>query len=304
MIETHTCNSRTAQTMILPDDRRLGFAEYGAPGGAPLIFFHGFPASRLEAALIADAAETVGFRVVAVDRPGYGLSDPQPRRRVVDIAEDIVALTEQLGFDKFTVLGISGGGPYALACACTMPGKLNAVGVVGGLGPVDRPWAVAAMAWPARLGFTLAQRSPMLLRMVYGGVNARLMRACPQIVQSLLTVSAPAADTRVLKRPAVKTALQASFREALRGGAHGALSEFAVLTSAWGFEIADITFPIHLWHGDDDALVPRLHLEYQARHLARARAVYLPREGHFSLPIDHAAQILEVLKQAPGSFEQ
>ncbi len=161
-----TLADSVGDTITLVDGRRLGWAEFGDPQGLPLFYFHGFPASRLEGKLIEAAALRNGIRVIASDRPGYGISDFQPRRRLLDWPCDVKALADRLSIDRFMILGVSGGGPYALACAHAMAPRLRAVGVVCGLGPVFEPWARSSLPWPTRLGFGLARRSKRLLRFV------------------------------------------------------------------------------------------------------------------------------------------
>ena len=101
----------------LPDGRSLGYAAYGDPQGKPLFFFHGFPSSRLEAQFTEGVAGRLGARIIAIDRPGFGRSDFKKERRIRDWPDDVLALADALGIDRFAVLGVSGGGPYAAACA-------------------------------------------------------------------------------------------------------------------------------------------------------------------------------------------
>ena len=292
--------STTDRQIRLKDGRVLGYAEYGAPSGRPMIYFHGFPASRLEGQLLEPAALRNNVRVVAVDRPGYGLSEFKPARTVGDWPDDVSELANQLGWDRFFVLAISGGGPYALACAWKIPRRLAAVSIVGGLGPVYEAWAIRDMKWPARLGFVLAKRARWLLRPIYGGVNARIMRSRPMIIQRLLTVSAPETDKTVLRRPDVQRTLSASMREALRNGPTGALWELILYSHSWGFRLEDINIVVDLWQGEADATVPISHARYQAKALPRARPLFLPREGHFSVPINYMDDILRTSLDSGG----
>src|SRR5688572_28104051 len=121
-------------TLTLSDGRKVGIAEFGAPAGRPVVYCHGFPASRLEARLAHEAAKEVGARLIALDRPGYGLSDFQPGRRIGDWPRDVVEAADALGVQRFAMLGVSGGAPYALACAALLPERITALGVVCGLG--------------------------------------------------------------------------------------------------------------------------------------------------------------------------
>ena len=281
--------------VTLRDGRHLGYAEFGEATGKPLLYFHGFPASRLEGRLAAAAAERNHVRVIAIDRSGYGHSDFQPERRIADWPNDVVEIASALELGRFAVLGVSGGGPYALACAWRIPHHLTACGVVGGLGTVYESWAVADMQWPSRLGFGLGRRAPRLLPLVYGGLTAKLMRWRPQIVAALLSVGGPQADREVLQRAEVLGPLLASFREALRQGPRGALWEFVLYAHDWGFALRDITVPVHLWQGEDDTVVPASHGRHQAEQLPYARAHFIPGEGHFSLIVNYMDEILRTL---------
>lgn len=276
----------------LRDGRRLGYAEYGDPQGKPVLYFHGFPSSRLEAGLMAGAARHGQLRLIAVDRPGYGLSDFQPDRRLRDWPDDVVQLTAALGIERFAALGVSGGGPYALACAWKIPQRLSAVATVGGLGPVHERDALRAMRWHARLAFTLAQRSYPLLWLLYGGLPARAIAAFPQLAYRWQEIAAAPEDRQVLQRCEVRRCLTASVRESLRQGSRGALWDAVLYARHWGFGIADIAISVDLWHGQADRVVPPCHTEMIARALPHKRVTRLPREGHFSLPVNHCDAIL------------
>lgn len=123
------------QRIFLPDGRSLGFARLGCPAGLPLIYLHGFPASRLEAGILNAAANSLGVSIIAPDRPGFGLSDFQPRRTILDWPNDVVHLANALSIDRFSLLASSGGCPYAAACAHQFPQRLIRVGIMAGLVP-------------------------------------------------------------------------------------------------------------------------------------------------------------------------
>ena len=280
----------------LRDGRGLCYAEFGDPRGKPLIYCHGFPASRLEGRLMADAALRTAVRIVAIDRPGYGGSDFHPSRTLLGWADDVAELAHQLGFDNFAVLGVSGGGPYALTCARALPEKVTAVGVVCGLGPVYEAETLRAMAWPSRLGFGLAQRSRFWLNIIYGGIVGRAIRWQPGVLGVLLNGGAPPSDRRVINRPDVRQWLRDSLIEGLRSGTRGVLRDFVLYAQPWGFELGDISLDVHLWHGEDDATVPVSHGRRMADALPRVRAKFIEGEGHFSLPIERAGEILTALR--------
>lgn len=276
----------------LPGGRVLGCAEYGSAAGKPVLYFHGYPACRLEARLVEPAALRLGLRIIAVDRPGYGLSDFTPEHRIDGWPEDIAALAETLGTERFAVLGISGGGPYALACAWKIPERLSGVAVVGGLGPLYQPWARRELRPFSRLGVFLARNATRSLWPLYGAVPAQVMRRYPAHAYALVAALAHQADRRVLERSEVREALVASMRESQRQGPAAALHELSLYARPWGFDLNTIRVPITLWQGGADLVVPPAHGHYQSLELANGSLRLLPEEGHFSLPINHMDEIL------------
>jgi pimeloyl-ACP methyl ester carboxylesterase len=261
-----------------------------------VIYCHGFPASRLEAGLVEEAAERAGVRLIAVDRPGYGLSDYQSGRRLEGWPGDVAALADGLGLEHFAVLGVSGGGPYALACARYLSERLTRVGVVCGLGPLAGSGLLREMAWPARFSFSFMQSLPRTAGIFYRGLAGSLFRRFPAMALEVLTVAEPPADAAVLRRPEVKQRLIASLREAFRQGGRGAALELELLGRPWGFDLEQITLPVLLWHGREDRTVPVGQGEYVAARLPDCRTVFPPGEGHFSLPVLHAESILKALR--------
>src|SRR4030042_1974723 len=126
-------------SIVLWDGRHLAYAEYGDPRGKPVFLFHGIPGSRIFRPPPDDLTAANGVRLITVDRPGYGGSDFQPGRRILEWPADVCALADVLGLERFAVCGHSAGGPYVLACAAFIPQRLTAAGVISGLGPVDAP---------------------------------------------------------------------------------------------------------------------------------------------------------------------
>ena len=147
-----------ARSLELSDGRRLVYAEYGEFDGTPLLFFHGTPGSRRVARWADAAARRRGVRLIAPDRPGFGLSDPQPGRTLGDWPADVAELADALGLGRFAVAGVSGGGPYVAACAWRMPDRLTGAGIISGMGPLDDPTLAAALPRRYRAAFGLARR--------------------------------------------------------------------------------------------------------------------------------------------------
>jgi pimeloyl-ACP methyl ester carboxylesterase len=280
----------------LADGRILGYAEFGTAGGKPVFYFHGLPASRIEARLTHTTACRLGIRIVAPDRPGFGLSDRLPGRRLADWPEDVAQLADALGLNRFAVLGVSAGGPYAIACACLMPKRLTAIGLVGALGPIAIPGLDRSMKWPARFSFHLARDRPRLAELLYAGLAARLLRRRPLLALLLLQVAEP--DRPVLQCDEVRRILQASIQEAFRHGGKGAVEELKLLASGWGLALQWISRPVHLWHGEKDRTVPVILGRHLAAAIPHCQTRFFADEGHFSLPVKHMEEILQTLVAA------
>ena len=125
------------RTIKLKDGRTLGYIDIGNKEATPIFHFHGYPGSRLEALLLADRDIINSIRIISVERPGMGLSDFKKGRTLLDWPDDVVELADALKIDKFAVEGISGGGPYAAACAYKIPERLISCGIISGLGSKD-----------------------------------------------------------------------------------------------------------------------------------------------------------------------
>jgi len=278
-------------TLRLEDGRLLGYAVYGDPEGQPVFYFHGFPGSRLEARLADRVAARLGVRLIALDRPGFGLSDFKPGRTIFEWPDDVVKIAGTLGINRFATIGVSGGGPYAAACALRIPERLTAVGIVCGLGPLDTPDSTDRMIRKNRLIFFLGRRLPWLARISLWRM-AYLARRNPEGMLGRMIGALPDPDKVVLARPEVQTTMKDNIVEAFRSGSRGATCELLLHTRPWGFLLKDIATRVDLWHGEQDGSVPPTMGQYLARSIPNCRAVFHPGEGHFSLVINHMEEIL------------
>jgi pimeloyl-ACP methyl ester carboxylesterase len=282
------------ETIRLRDGRRLGYAAWGDPGGQPLVYFHGFPGSRAEGQLGDQAAKHAGVRVIALDRPGMGLSDFQPRRSLVDWPDDVSQVADALGLERFAVLGISGGSPYAAVCAWKLPQRLTAAGIVSGVGPLDVPGATEGMSRQNRLLFQVVGRLPVLPRALMGMTASQATKRPDRALEQGRRAFA-AVDQPYLDRPELRQAMEATIAVAFRRGGRGPAWELRLYARPWGFRLEDIQVPVHLWHGEQDANHPIA----MARHLATAipdcRASFYPGEGHLHF-VDRFPEILAALR--------
>jgi len=235
--------------------------------------------------------------VIVPDRPGLGRSDFQPGRRIGDWPADVIVLANHLGLTRFAVLGYSGGGPYAAACALKISERLTRVGIVSGTGPFDQPGLSTGIN-PASLRFIqLARTKPWRSR-----ITVRLMgfmaRWAPGRVIEGTMAAMPMPDREILARPEFQVAYLATIREALRAGTRGAQRDTALMVSPWDFRPEDIRVAVHLWHGEADTNAPLAMGRYMTAAIPSSRPSFYPGEGHLSLLAKRAKEILNVLAGA------
>lgn len=281
---------RTHRQITLKDGRALGYAEYGAPEGVPVFYFHGFPSSRLDYTLIdwGDVALGAHVRIIAPDRPGYGLSDFQRGRRFLDWPDDVIELADALGIDRFAVLGCSGGGPYAAACAYKLDGRLTKAGILCGMGPADSPGMKDGVSWSLP-GMFSPMRSLMLSLTVMG------LSRDPDKFLSRSRETMAELDGTLLDQPEAAKAFVAGMLEAFRSGTKGANQEATIYTRPWGFQPQGIKAEVHLWHGEQDLNVPVSVGRYLADAIPNCNARFYEEEGHLTLPRNRIRDILRVL---------
>jgi pimeloyl-ACP methyl ester carboxylesterase len=285
--------SRTAEVLRLSDGRRLGYADYGDRQGTPLLFFHGTPGSRRVARWADLVARRRGIRLIAPDRPGFGLSDFQPGRTLGAWPRDVVELADALFLERFAVAGVSGGGPYVAACAWRLADRLSHAGIISGMGPIDDPALAAALPRHYRTGFALVRRVPGAARAAFGLGMLGLRRA-PGCVLASIAASLPDVDCAILARPRVQALLLDDAREALRQGPRGAALELSLLSQPWDVRLDQIRMPVRLWHGEADAQVPVAIGRRLAAALPECRARFLPNAGHLWV-LDHLDEVLATL---------
>jgi pimeloyl-ACP methyl ester carboxylesterase len=287
---------RTQQRFRLPEGRCLGYAEYGDARGMPVFYFHGFPGSRLEAGLAEQESVSLGIRLIAMDRPGYGLSNVKRNRTLLDWADDTVQLADFLGLRRFSIIGVSGGGPYAAACAFRIPDRLNMVAVVGGLGPVVPRCGRNRATGLTVNGLLLAGRFPIFARLALAAA-ALMYREHPELMLALISRRFPECDRQALQISQLHRLLCDSFREAFRRSLLWPAWDVVLYGRDWGFRLHDIRVPVRLWHGEQDVVVPPVMAHRLADEIPACRAVFDPEEGHFSTIVKRLAEILAELSR-------
>jgi pimeloyl-ACP methyl ester carboxylesterase len=239
-------------TMRLRDGRRLAWYEFGDPYGMPCVYMPGTPESGLAGGCYDRAAAEGGVRWISVDKPGYGHSDFAAGRSLCDWPGDVVELADHLGLSRFAAVGESGGGPHALALGVALADRLTTVVLLAGMGPGHERWVRKGMRPTNIMFFWVSRCLPVALRVPLGVM--RRASASPRLA-ARMEAGGPSADRRATADPEYRIRLKA-VPDAFRQGTRAAAQELSLFARPWGFELADVTTPVHLWHGTDDVNVP------------------------------------------------
>lgn len=264
------------------DGRRLEIEEIGEPNGKPVFLLHGTPGSRLGPRPRTLILHQMGVRLIAFDRPGYGGSDRKFGRAVADAADDVAAIADALGIGTFAVLGRSGGGPHALACAALLPDRATRVAALVGLAPsgVDGLDWFAGMAEANVTGFSVAQLGHEALAERLGQA-ARRIRADPNRMIAKLYADLTESDRQVLADIGIRRMLADNYAEGLRLSADGWIDDVLAFMNPWGFDPSDITVPTLLWHGAEDRFTPADHGVWLGDRIPTAISIVDPHRSHF-----------------------
>lgn len=293
-----TALHRVTDAITLRDGRRLGYAEWGSrsPGAATVLYFHGAMGSPMRRCAATDAAlRTLGLRYVMVHRPGFGASDPRPGRTLADWPGDVAQLADALRMERFAVLGVSAGGPYAAACARELGERVTAAAIVSGLTPVRAPGALDDSPWIGALAVRGLLRHPGAARAVLGTL-VHGVRAHPRLLVAGLAARNGRADAAVLADPEARSIFVESFLAATERGVAPMVDDFVLAAGDWGFAPADVRRPVHLWHGVNDTTVPVAQAYALAAALPDCRPAFAPDEGHFFF----RSRMLEILGALVG----
>jgi len=290
----------------------LGYDDFGDPDGMPVLFFHGFGSSRVVRHPDDAIAATAGARIIAVDRPGIGLSTRQPNRRLTDWPRDVEALLDRLGLEKAAIVAWSGGGPYALATAWQIPERISAVGLISSPAPLAGVPGVSGYTYRRHRAFSrAADHAPWFVALAMWHFS-RQQRSDPEKQLDAAIAGMVEADREILGDPRLRAVMIANAAEMYRQGRGGIYDEALCMVRPWGFPIEGVTAPVRIWHGAKDQAVPVGMGKYLARTMPTAIATFYPREGHHFV-YERWREILAVLlaeadasdrRSGPGGMQE
>jgi pimeloyl-ACP methyl ester carboxylesterase len=263
----------------LADGRRIGFAEYGDPDGLPVIALHGTPGSRNMFALTDTSARERGLRIIAPERPGYGLSDAYHFDMLAETAYDVNAIANGLGLDRLTLIGVSGGGPHAVAAAYLLKERVLRLLLVGPVGPIADCDHIR-LSHLHRFIFTRMAPSPHAAGAFFLGLRT-LIDWAPGAAYHLLLQRVTETDRKVLYRPEVRANLQATIKEGLRMGVEGSLQDLRLYCGKWNLPLSEIAVPTLMWQGSEDTIIPPDAAYHLAGELPNCRLEIIEGAGHY-----------------------
>ena len=292
-----------ASILALSDGRVLSYASYGstAPDSPTIFYFHSFPASHIEGVLWSPLVLSLGARLVAASRPGYGSSTFKPDRRILDWPSDVLELADHLQVSQFYILGVSGGCPYVLACLKEIPrSRLLGAAVIAGLYPLKL--GVSGMTVASRVMlFFAAWATPLAAPLIDWQLGQAARDSDPTVLEKVIMKEMnrrPEVDRKCLENLDLKQQLIDSVRESVKFGSQGMAWEARLFGSDWGFELEEVQFEgLCLWHGKADANCPSSMAEKAVTQIKGAELKLFEGEAHISLLINHAEEALKHLLQ-------
>lgn len=272
---------RLQGTVRLADGRRLAFAEFGPPGGRPVVWLHGTPGARRQIPHDARAyAEEHDVRIIGIDRPGVGGSTAHLYDQIQDFTDDFAVLCARLGIEEVAVIGLSGGGPYALAAGARLPGLVSSVGVLGGVAPTEGPDGISGGMVSLATFFKPilpTVRAPLGRTLVFA---LRGLRPVSDLALAAYARISPPGDRALLNRPEFKAMFLDDLLSGSRRQFSAPFTDAILFTRHWGFTAAEVQVPVRWWHGDADHIIPFAHGEHMVERLPDATLTPLPGESH------------------------
>ena len=280
----------------LPDGRSLDVFVVGPAEGIPLLFHIGTPGAGLPFEPFVETLTERGLRYISFSRPGYGSSTRREGRDVADVVEDATAVLDAIEAERCYVIGWSGGGPHALACAARMPGRVIAAATIGGVAP----YPAEGLDWTAGMGAENVEEFDAALTGAEELIGFKERAAptwravTPQEVADAFGDLVDEVDRGSLTG-AFSQWMADVFHEALRNGYWGWFDDDMAFIRPWGFDLDEISVPVHIWQGAHDRMVPFAHGEWLAAHIPGAQARLFPEHGHLSLAVDSMPRIVDEL---------
>ena len=261
--------------IALSGGRTLGYSEQGSHDGTAIMYFHGTPGARIHPSIKIMERIAPSARIIAIDRPGYGLSDASIGRTLEDWNNDLSELADRLGIGSFSILATSGGAPFALANGHLMPGRVEKVAIVCGVGPAYMQELFSAMGEETKMTIMAALHSPERLAEQITHIHSNPAAYVRQIQENM-----PREQREQLSPEIVELYLKMVAESTV--DPRGIIDDYRIIAQDWGIPFADMRVPIQFWHGDADKTVPITHAEYLCAQIPDATLVRLQGLDHLA----------------------
>jgi len=267
----------------LTDGRQLGYVEYGDKEGIPVMIFHGTPGSKVWFSEDDEHAKLLGIRLISTDRPGFGTSDMMANRCLLDWPNDVLELADGLGIDRFSVVGVSGGGAYAAACAYKISHRLNHVSMISSIVPFKNGKPPKSMLKENRVAFSLCKYAPWLVNYSYKLQKKMIEQNPEKFIEAMKKGNKHLSewDRQYIQTDEQIKEMMAHLKGAFLIRVNGVVEELILLAKPWGFEFEDINIPVHIWHGEGDRMAPFEEIENVVRALPQPIKHFVRKAGHF-----------------------
>ncbi|MEZ5017386.1 MAG: alpha/beta hydrolase [Flavipsychrobacter sp.] len=297
-----TCNCSNAMelnnTIKLSDGRILGYAEYGASNGIPILYFHGGQESRLSSIFMDSVAKKLGIRIIAPDRPGVGLSTYQPERKFLDWSSDVNELLDSLGISQCSIFGLSGGAPHVLSCLYNNPERIINASIVSGATPYNYKSSLKGMWFPVKLLHLFASKKNDKTLRKYIKKDSESLVYKPEKRIKQFQKYLPIPDKELMKsNPKYGWSFIDGSKESYKQGIDGVVQEWKLYVRDWGYDLEKITTHVTLWYGDKDKMAPISRGQYYYKTLPSSTLYIIENEAHFSLIRNRLEEILSDLKK-------
>jgi len=287
--------------LVLSDGRVIGFREYGARDGTPILCFHGTPGSRFMFQIADEFARANGLRLIAPERPGFGLSSFAKARPLMRTADDMAALCDALGLKRVAVAGVSGGAPFAVALAAAHPERVSAMALVSPVGPFAGPECAERIGPGHWITFHALPPVPLLYRFLFSFGRLGFLFA-PQVMAALIASRAASSDRRVLLNKHARRNLLRGLREGVRPGVGGAVEELRCFSRPWGLAYERITAPTILWQGTADRNVPVSAALRLGELIPRCQVRRIDGAGHYWILQNYGHVLESVARRAQANY--
>lgn len=283
----------TKSSIKLNNGKRIGLSIYGETKLFPVFYFHGWPGSRLELENLPINKKKCN--IIALERPGYGLSDTIPNFKILDWPKIVLEVADKLNLKKFSIIGVSGGAPFASACGYSIKNeRLKCIALVCGLAPHN-----AKGMDKGRVGFLMQLgKRPIVSWILLNFLRTRLLNSNPEksFIKWKEKIPLPKSDRNLFnKNRGIK--LIKNFRESVRNGISGVYRDAKLYSSDWDFDLRNIKKNFFIWHGKSDYTVPSITSYYYKKNLKNKKIFLKPYEGHFSICYNYINEIIRQVSE-------